>query len=213
MELAAAVRARRMCRAFRPDPLPTDVVDGLLDLARRHPSAGNTAATSFLVLEGPATAGYWDVSLPPARRAGFPWPGLLAAPVLVVVCTDPGAYVARYAEPDKARTGLGAGDEAWPVPYWFVDGGMGAMALLLAATDAGLGACFFGLFEHERPVLDAFGVPAGIRAVGTVALGHPAPDRPSASAGRGRPAFAQVVHRGRWGNGPGWGDAGPEPRH
>ena len=39
----------------------------------------------------------------------------------------------RYAEEDKARTGLGAGADAWAVPYWWVDGGMAAMTLLLAA--------------------------------------------------------------------------------
>lgn len=198
MELAAAIRSRRMCRAFRPDPLDPGVVDGLVDLARRHPAAGNSAAASFLVLEGAGTAGYWSVTLPAERRGSFPWPGLLDAPVLVVVLVDPAAYVARYAEPDKARTGLGVAVDAWPVPYWFVDGGMAAQNLLLAATDRGLGACFFGLFGHERAVLDAFGVPEDMRAVGTVAIGRPAPDRPSRSAGRGRPPLVEVLHRGRW---------------
>ncbi|MCU0273567.1 MAG: nitroreductase family protein [Acidimicrobiales bacterium] len=198
MEFADAVRARRMCRAFEPASVDPEVVDGLIDLARRHPAAGNSAAASFLVLEGPETADYWAVTLAPERRASFPWPGLLDAPVLVVVLVDPTAYVARYAEPDKARTGLGVSTADWPVPYWFVDGGMAAQNLLLAAADAGLGACFFGLFDHERSVLETFGVPEAMRAVGTVAIGHPAADRPSRSAGRGRPPLAQVLHRGRW---------------
>jgi nitroreductase len=187
-----------MCRAFRPDPVDPEVVDGLIDLARRHPAAGNSTAASFLVLEGARTEDYWAVTLAPERRASFPWPGLLEAPVLVVVLVDPAAYVARYAEPDKARTGLGASTAAWSVPYWFVDGGMAAQNLLLAVTDAGLGACFFGLFEHERAVVEAFGIPERMRAVGTIALGHPAADRPSRSAGRGRPPLGQVLHRGRW---------------
>jgi nitroreductase len=187
-----------MCRAFLPAPVDPEVVDGLIDLARRHPAAGNSAAASFLVLEGPDTAAYWAVTLTPERRATFPWPGLLEAPVLVVVLVDPAAYVARYAEPDKAGTGLGASAAVWPVPYWFVDGGMAAQNLLLGAADLGLGACFFGLFEHERSVLEAFGVPESMRAVGTVAVGHPAADRPSRSAGRGRPPLGQVLHRGRW---------------
>jgi nitroreductase len=187
-----------MCRAFRPEPVDPHVVDGLIDLARRHPAAGNTPGTAFLVLEGDDVGAYWDVTLPAGRRAGFPWPGLLDAPVLVVVVVDPDAYVVRYAEADKARTGLGGGTGSWPVPYWFVDGGMAAMALLLAVTDAGLGACFFGLFDHEPAVVARFGVPPGMRAVGTIAIGHPAADRPSASARRGRPPLDEVIHRGRW---------------
>ena len=164
-----------MTRSFLTEPLDRATVDELVDLARRHPSAGNTAGTAFLVLEGDDVAAYWETTLSGERRAVFPWPGLLVAPVLVVPWVDPDAYVERYAEPDKARTGLGAGADAWSVPYWWVDGGMAAMTLLLAAEDHGFGACFFGLFEHEGAVRDRFGVPNGRRAVGTVAIGRPGP--------------------------------------
>lgn len=195
-----------MVRAFGPDPAAPDpvhpaVVDALLDGARRAPSAGNTQAVRFLVLDTPeAVAGYWDVTLPPSRRDGFAWPGLLVAPVLVVVLVDPGAYVARYAEPDKAATGLGRGAGEWAVPYWWVDAGAAIQDLLLGVVDAGLGACLFGLFQHEEAVLRAHRVPAGWRAAGTVALGHPAATgtRPGRSADRPRPPLSAVIHRGRW---------------
>lgn len=198
MDLRAAIRARRMVRAFTGQPVAPALVDELIDLARRAPSAGNTQPCHFVVLEGAATDRLWDVSLPPDRRHGFRWQRLLDAPVVVVPVVDPHAYVRRYGEPDKAVTGLGTGPDAWAVPYWWVDGGMAVHGLLLAAVDAGLGALFFGLFEHERAVLDALGVPAGHRAVGAVALGWPAPDEPGRSAGRGRPPLGSVIHRGRW---------------
>lgn len=193
-----------MVRAFGPDPTAPDpvdpaVVDALLDGARRAPSAGNTQAVRFLVLDTPtAVAGYWDRTLPPERRATFAWPGLLVAPVLVVVLVDPGAYVARYGEPDKAATGLGEGEAAWTVPYWWVDAGAAIQDLLLGVVDAGLGACLFGLFRHEEAVLRAHGVPTGWRAAGTVALGHPAPSRAGRSAGRERAPLGEVVRRGQW---------------
>ena len=65
------------------------------------------------------------------------------------------------------------------------------------ADDTG-GKLLFGLFEHEDDVRSEFGVPDGFRAIGTISLGHPAPDRPSMSAGRKRPPFDTVVHRGDW---------------
>lgn len=201
MELSEAVRRRRMVRAFRPEPVDPAVLDRVVDGARRAPSAGNTQAVRFLVLDTPeAVAGYWDLTLPAPRRDGFAWPGLLAAPALVVVLVDPAAYPARYAEPDKAASGLGEGLEAWPVPYWWVDGGAAAQTLLLGLVDAGLGGCLFGLFAHEAAVLAAHRVPAGWRAVATVAVGHPAEggDRPGRSAGRPRPPRDAVVRRGRW---------------
>lgn len=203
MELGDALRRRRMVRSFGPDPVAPEVLDGLLDGARRAPSAGNAQAVRFLVLDTPeAVAGYWDLTLPPERREGFAWPGLVTAPALVVVLVDPDAYVSRYAEADKAGTGLGAGRAAWSVPYWWVDGGAAVQTLLLGAVDAGLGACLFGLFAHEEAVLAAHGVPSGWRAVGTVALGHPASgevdERPGRSASRPRPPLGAVARRGRW---------------
>ena len=199
MDLRAVIRARHMVRAFTDQPVAPALVDELIDLARRAPSAGNTQPWQFVVLEGADTARLWDVTLPPERRSGFRWQALLSAPVVVVPVIDPDAYVQRYAEGDKAGTDLGQGTDAWSVPYWWVDGGMAVHGLLLAAVDAGLGALFFGLFGHEQAALDAVGVPAGHRALGAVALGWPADDdEPGRSAGRPRPPLGSVVHRGGW---------------
>lgn len=199
MEFSEALRRRRMSRDFATTPLSTDVVERILAAAFRAPSAGNVSATELLVLEGPVeTARYWDVTLPVARRSTFAWPGLLRAPLVVLVLVEAEAYVRRYGEDDKAATGLGAGPEVWSVPYWFVDGAFSAMCLQLAAIAEGLGCLFFGVFDHEAAVLDALGVPAGWRAVGTVVIGHPLPDAPGRSAGRPRRSVAERVHRGRW---------------
>ena len=199
MEFERTVRQRRMVRSFTGEPVAPQVIDEICDLARRAPTAGNAVGVEFLVLEGTDAAAYWDVTLPPERRDGFAWPGLPTAPTLVVVWANLGAYLRRYRESDKRRTGLGAGAQAWPVPYWFVDGGAAVMTMLLAAQDRGLGAAFFGMFDHERAVRRYFGVPPDRRGVGTVAIGHPArDDRPSRSARRGRPALDEVLHRSRW---------------
>jgi nitroreductase len=199
VELGQAVRHRRMVRAFSAEPLAPGAIEQLVDLARRAPSAGHTQGWAFVALEGPeATARYWDVALPAERRASFRWPGLVAAPALLVALVRPEAWVERYAEDDKARTGLGAGVDAWPVPYWWVDAGMAVEHVLLGAVELGLGACFFGLFDHEAAVLAALGLPDGWRGVGTIALGHPAPDEPGRSATRPRRPLDEVLHRGRW---------------
>lgn len=200
-DIDTAIRARRMVRAFNADRIPDDVIDELLDLARRAPSAGNTQAVEFLILTGGDTDAYWHTTLGD-RRAGFRFPGLLAAPVLVVPYVRPQDYVDRYGEDDKAATGLGAGRDDWTVPYWWVDGGAAVQNLLLAVAARGLGACFFGQFAHESAVRSRFGVPGDRRALGTVALGHPAPDEATTaigrSAGRARRELGDVVHRGRW---------------
>jgi nitroreductase len=182
-----------MVRNFTDEAVDEGVLARVLDAATRAPSAGKVQGLDLLVLVGEETSRYWSVTLP--DPSGFRWQGLLRAPVLVVPVVTPSAYAARYAEPDKAAAGLGD-EAAWPVPYWWVDGGMGVEHLLLACVAEGLGACFFGQFDDERAVLDALGVPADRRALGTVALGHPAPDEPGRS--QARPRRPDTIHRGGW---------------
>ena len=199
-EFGDLLARRRMCRSFRPDPLSPDVVERVLSAATRAPAAGNSDGLDLLVLEGPAqTSRYWDVTLPEDRRAEFRRPGLLRAPLLVIPFANPGAYVARYGEPDKSATSLGAGVGEWPVPYWTVDAAFSAMLMQLAAIDEGLGVLFFGLFDHASAVMKAFGVPEARQPVGTLAIGRPdGADEPGRSAGRARRDLAGLVHRGRW---------------
>ncbi len=183
-----------MVRAFTPEPLDDDLIDRLLADALRAPSAGNTQGTELVLLVGDETDCYWDASLPPERRDGFAWPDLLAAPVLVVVLTDPGRYVRRYAEPDKAQDAT-----AWTTPYWWVDGGMVVQRLLLGAEGAGLGALIFGVFDHEAAVREALEIPEAFGIVGVVALGHPLPSRPGRSARRPRRPHDELIRRGTYG--------------
>jgi len=199
VQFADVVTKRRMVRAFESRPVPSDVLDRVLDLARRVPAAGNTQALDIVVLEGEQTQRYWDATLPTERRSTFPWPRLLDAPVLLIPVSRPAAYVERYSEDDKVRTGLGEGESSWNVPYWYVDTAFSAMVAMLAAVDEGLGALFFGQFGHEGAVKHALGIPEDRCPVGTIALGYAATEqRPSLSSKRPRRPLGDVVHRGGW---------------
>lgn len=189
-----------MTRAFAARPLDPGLLDHLVDLASRGPSAGKTQGWHLVVLEGAATARFWDVTLPAARRPGFAWPHLLDAPVIALPFADPAAYLARYREADKAASGLGASTEAWPAPYWTIDAAMAVMTLLLAAEEAGLGALFFGVFRGEAALRADLGVPAGLELLGAVALGYRLDGEPrsGASARRPRRGPDEIVHRGGW---------------
>jgi len=186
------LRKRRMVRSFEAWPLDPGVVDGILAAGLRGPTAGHTQAVDLVALEGPAECAlYWDAALPGSAPAGFPWPGLVQAPLLVVVLSSEEAYRRRFAEPDKAPVGF-------DVPWWHVDAAFAALLLQLAALDAGLGALFF---RAHRPddLRRALGIPTAYAPVGTVAVGHPADHRPSSSvATRRRRPPAERIHRGGW---------------
>jgi nitroreductase len=198
MELTAAIRRRRMTRAYDPDrPIPRDTLQEMLDLAIRAPSAGFSQGWHFLVLDEPgAREAFWS-----ATSEGEPdsWTKRLqTAPVLIICFSDKQAYLDRYAEADKGWTDR---DEAhWPVPYWDIDTGMAALLLLLAAEDRDLGACFFGVPAETWPALRAaFALPDRLTPVGVVSLGHRAPDVRSPSLKRGRRDQPDVVSYGSFG--------------
>lgn len=181
-----------MVRSFEDRPLSSEQVERVLAAGRRAPSAGFTQGVDLVVLQGPVeTARYWAAALPAAERSGFPWPGLLRAPLVVMVVSSEDAYRSRYAEADKGGAGF-------DVPWWHVDAAFTALLLQLAAVDAGLGASFFQA-HRSLELRRAFGIPPTYAAVGTVAVGHPAHDRPSSSVlTRRRRPPEEVVHRGGW---------------
>lgn len=195
MELVDAVRTRRMIRTYEPNRgISREVLDGMLSLAARAPSAGHTQGWRFLVLDDiTSCATFWDAT---ADGEVDPWlERMQTAPVLIVVFSDKDAYLDRYAEDDKGWTDRA--EEHWPVPYWDIDAGMAAMILLLAAVDAGLGACFFGVPAQQWDALRAaFAVPAGLRPVGVVSVGYPAVDLRSPSLKRGRRPLDEIVSYG-----------------
>ncbi len=188
-----------MCRDFLADPLPTEVVDRLLDRARRAPSAGHSQGWAFVVLSGPAeTSRFWAFGADAAWLAEPSLPGLLAAPVIVVPFASRQAYLDRYRQDDKRALGRSQ-PEGWPVPYWLLDTAMATMLLLLGAVAEGVGALYFALHGDGERLRSALGVPEGWEPIGAVALGWPAANRvPGTSARRGRRPLDEVVHRGRW---------------
>lgn len=197
MELDEAIRRRRMCRQFLDRPVAPEVVDRLIDRARRAPSAGHTQGWAFVVLEGSdQTSRFWSTDADPGWLAEPDHPGLLSAPVLVMPFCNRQAYLDRYSQPDKVAAGL-AIEERWPAPYWLIDTAFATMLLLLGAVEEGLGALFFRIHGDPAQLRTVFGVPEGWEPIGAVAIGWPALDQ-NLRPPRSRRPLAEVVHRGGW---------------
>jgi nitroreductase len=211
VEFSEVVRRRRMVRSYTDEPVDPAVVERALEHATRAPNAGFSQGWAFVVLDRPEdTRRFWVASSDDAgsgdRRDSW-LAGMMTAPVVIVPCSVKSAYLDRYAEPDKGWTDRA--EERWPMPFWDLDTAMAALLILQTATDAGLGACFFGIVpDREVEVRRALGLPdAGDpHPIGAITLGHPAPrgSGPAGSAGRRRRTpWTEVAHRGRYGAG--WG--------
>ncbi|WP_203336441.1 nitroreductase family protein [Nocardioides limicola] len=202
MEFREVVRRRRMVRRYADKPVDPAVVDRLLEHAIRAPSAGFSQGWAFLRLDTPADVARFWRSTSPDPDASNPWlDGMRTAPVVIVPLTDKGAYLDRYAQPDKGWTDRS--EERWPVPYWYVDAGMASLLILLTAVDEELGACFFGIPGSRVDAFrDEFGIPDSHRPVGALTIGHRIDDAGSSGSPsrRVRIGTDEVVHRGRWRN-------------
>ncbi len=195
------VRKRRMVRSFTDEPVAPEVVERILDIARRGPSAGYSQGVEFVVITDRDTR--LALAVPAEETlAKTDLPNFVAqAPVHIMICVSADIYRARYREPDKQRVVADLSDEKlWATPFWHVDGGAAMMLMLLAAVNEGVAACFIGGQPDELRA--AAGVPEDYHPIGVVLLGHEAPDARGfgdvSAVTRPRRPLSEIVHRERW---------------
>jgi len=189
MDFSEVIRRQKMTRRFDQRLVDPALLDQILAAAQKAPSAGYSQGVSLVVLEDGRTDAFWHCVDPLGRR-----PAEARAPVIVIPGYDKKTYLNRYAEPDKAASGLGVEDD-WPVPFWLVDAAFAAMTVMLAATANDLGCWFFGMFTGKAELLKELGL-RDFEPIGAIGLGYPASQQVrSPSLRRGRKPFDQFVIR------------------
>ena len=147
MEFMDVISRRRSIRKYKPDPVPKEDIEYILEAARLAPSWANSQCWKFIVVTDPEVK-------EELASAGNDW--IAQAPVIIVACADP------------TRPGT-KGDQE----YYMLDIGIAMEHLILAAADRGLGTCWIGAFD-EATAKSALGVPENIRVVASTPLGYPA---------------------------------------
>lgn len=174
--LTQLIAKRRMCRSYKSDAVPVEVLDRVLDKARRSPSAGHSQAIRFGVVSSQACRLKIANALGEERyrERGFPaWLSRAPVHLLVGVCSD--SYQARYSELDKRTK-----PEEWPLAYEELDAGKSLMLLYLAAVDENLACGYLGPHRAE-PALKVVSWPSDWRFLGLVTIGYPDWSRQRAS--------------------------------
>jgi nitroreductase len=202
MDLFEAMRTNRSIRHFRPDPVPADAIERVLDAAIRAPSGSNRQTWRFLVLRDPAVRqrvgelyreGFYEY-IPERMKA---LPGTENSPVFTSalyladhMATEPPALILACLErgPNEAPAGRAAGSSIYPA----------VQNLMLAARALGLGACLTTLhLRREQEIKTFLGIPDHVDTYALIPLGYPA--KPHGPVGR-RPA-SDVTFHDRWGAG------------
>ena len=153
-EVICAIEGRRSIRSYRTDPVPEEKLEAVVKAGLMAPSAMNQQSWHFVVISGKGAERYRTYCIEKLGRDPY-----YGAPAMILV--------------------FGKKDAIAPV----CDGSLAIGNLLLAAKALGLGSCWIhcvnDLFKEDAAAAE-WGVPAGYRPVGSVALGFPAGEAPAA---------------------------------
>ncbi len=170
------IRGRRSIRKYKPDPVPDETLNAVLEAARWAQSWANTQCWEIIVITDPEIR----LKLQSAVPKGNPsYAAVVEAPVLLALCAE------------RKRAGFYKGNYATKLGDWFMfDLGIQLQNIALAAHALNLGTVVVGLMDHDaaRQVLN---VPEGYEFAALVPLGYPA-ETPPATPRRDTGVF---VHR------------------
>ena len=195
MDVIAAITTRRSCRAFKPDPVPEEILKKVMEVSLRVPSSSNTQPWSFVVVGGKQMAALKQ-ALAEKTRAGEPLAADFALPA------PEGIYRERrrtFMAQMYGSLGIERDDEAKKLQWWqtmsrffdapngiivcleksltpwaLVDAGMVMQTIMLAAHGYGLGTCaMYRLVVYPEVLRQMFSIPESTAIVCGLAIGYP----------------------------------------
>ncbi len=167
------IRTVRQARQYAPDPVPDDVVDTLLEVARWTGSSRNSQPWHFIVITD-------KEQLRRISQLRTPINWVAEAPLGIAIVLD----------------GANAAGEAY-------DEGRVTERILIAARSLGLGGgvAWYGDATQQAEGKRILGIPAERTARSVVIIGYPTSikdPRPNAAAG-GCKEMSEIVSSNRWG--------------
>ncbi|OBH44819.1 nitroreductase family protein [Mycobacterium mantenii] len=171
MEAWDVICARRNVREYQPKPIPGEDLDRIAEAGWRAPSAKNRQPWDFVIVTDRNQLAELSTVW---RGAGH----IAAAPAAIAIVVP--------VPPDERR-----------VVTDNYDVGQATMAMMIAATDLGIGTGHSSVGDQDR-ARAILGVPDEYLVAFLLGVGYPAdrPLRPIRKPNR-RP-FSEVVHHGRW---------------
>jgi nitroreductase len=169
MDFHDLVKARYSVRAYKPDPVPEEDLQQVLEDACFAPTAANRQAFQLLVIQ---TAGRSE-----ELRRIYDRDWFVQAPLVVCAC---GLPEENWVRSDGKN-------------YSDVDVAIVMDHLILSAANRGLGTCWIGAFDPDA-AREILALPDGVEPVAFTPLGYPADEL---RAKRRKPV-SELVRYERW---------------
>jgi nitroreductase len=171
MDLFTAIKERRSCRNYSPEPVGEEIIEKILEAGMWAPSPMNAQPWQFIVITNKEVK---EKIISEAERcvkwaietSGWEWlqkyqvDFLHSVPVMVLVVGDP------------KKSGVDSFQEEGPLGYLQACAGA-IQNMHLAAYALGLGSLWFTFFD-KQPIRDILGIDAEKTPLALVCLGKPA---------------------------------------
>jgi nitroreductase len=161
--MEVSLRSHRSVRNYRPDRIPDEWLDDILDAGIRASNTGNMQLYSVVVTQDPEMKG----RLSPLH---FNQPMVNEAPVLLTVCVDFNRFQLWC---KLNHTSAGFLNLLWLL-NGTIDASIVAQNMCVAAESYGLGICYLGTALYHAPeISEVLGLPVGVIPVTAVTIGFP----------------------------------------
>lgn len=158
MSIIEIIKKRRSIRSYQNKKIPDNLIRKLIDAARFAPSGYNAQPQKYLIIkDGKKKQELKDNEV-------FKQEFVYRAPVIIVCCGDPQAYLKEKLEPDF--------DDSYEIQA-VRDVAIAAQNLVLRATELELGTCYIG-WVHKNRLKKALKIPNNYVIPFVITLGYPA---------------------------------------
>jgi nitroreductase len=154
MDTYQTITTRRTIRLYDQKPIPSDLVDRILNAGRLAPSAANRQVVELIVVREPENRSRLFEQLA--------WAGYVQPKRNPPADKQPTSYIIVLVR------------EAELNPMNSADASASIENMILTAWNEGVGSCWIGAVTHRDRVCEQFGIPAGHSIFGVLALGYPA---------------------------------------
>jgi len=167
LEIFKAIRTRRSIRKYRPDSVPDDLIEKVIDAARWAPSSHDRQPWEFIIVKNRYTI---EKLAKTHEYSSF----MVDTPLVIAVCVD------QHKSPS----------------LFIQDGSAAIQNLLLAAHAIGLGTCWIAIHNLNFPKSETYvqkllSIPENIRVIALISIGWPM-EKPLPSKRR---ELSQMVHQ------------------
>ena len=176
LSVIEAIRARRSVRHFKPDPVPAEVVDQMLEAARLAPSGSNRQPWRFQVIAEPS------LIEKVFQEATFGSKHIQEAPLLIVCGSELLSYVKGNRLESASSVLAAEGDDLETLKPFLADAQMNtAIAIehmVLVAPALGVGTCWVQRINPGQ-MAKLLGWPRHVIALCLLLVGYPAEEIPA----------------------------------